>query len=363
MECDALIIGGGPAGAAAAIWLAEAGRHVILLEKTATAQHKVCGEFISIEAQNYLQQVGVNLAQAGALPITDCLLIAARQQAKIRLPFQGMSLSRHKLDELLLQRAGTAGVDVRRGETVTALTRDANGWQALLGRGQTIHAPTAFLATGKHDLRGWQRDSRDRDLIGLKMHFRLQPEAAASLTAATALLLFDGGYVGLEPIEAGLANLCLVVRKPVFAQHGKDWRSLLDALCRQLPPLARWLQAARPCWEKPLAVYGIPYGFVADNLFAHGLYRVGDQAAVIPSLFGDGMAIALYTAYRASQHYLHGTALPDKAVRRQIGLAAVLSQLCSRSWLQPHLVRLCRLCPPLPRLLVRMTRCRLPERT
>lgn len=50
-------------------------------------------------------------------------------------------------------------------------------------------------------------------------------------------------------------------------------------------------------WDKPLAVFGIPYGFVhKDSNTTPGLYRLGDQIAVIPSFSGDGMAIALHTA-------------------------------------------------------------------
>jgi menaquinone-9 beta-reductase len=47
---EAIVVGGGLAGAAFAITLARQGRPVIVLEKTTGAHHKVCGEFLSAEA-------------------------------------------------------------------------------------------------------------------------------------------------------------------------------------------------------------------------------------------------------------------------------------------------------------------------
>ena len=55
---EALIIGGGPAGAALGIMLARAGRAVEIIEQSASMHHKVCGEFLSWEAVTYIAQLG-----------------------------------------------------------------------------------------------------------------------------------------------------------------------------------------------------------------------------------------------------------------------------------------------------------------
>ncbi len=64
IEC--LVIGGGLAGAVAAMRLAQAGREVLLIEKERTAQHKICGEFLSPEAVAYLREAGVEPLRLGA---------------------------------------------------------------------------------------------------------------------------------------------------------------------------------------------------------------------------------------------------------------------------------------------------------
>ena len=64
-----LVVGGGPAGAACAIELARNGRPVTVLEKTRAAHHKVCGEFLSIEAQALLAYLGLDIRALGATDV------------------------------------------------------------------------------------------------------------------------------------------------------------------------------------------------------------------------------------------------------------------------------------------------------
>lgn len=68
-KADVAIIGGGVAGAAAACHLAAAGKSVVLFEKEGVPRHKVCGEFISAEAQAHLDILGIDHADLGAAPI------------------------------------------------------------------------------------------------------------------------------------------------------------------------------------------------------------------------------------------------------------------------------------------------------
>ena len=63
----------------------------------------------------------------------------------------------------------------------------------------------------------------------------------------------------------------------------------------------------RLLWPRPASIARVPYGyFCADHAAADGLYRVGDQAAVIPSFTGEGVAIALRSARLAAAAVLAG---------------------------------------------------------
>jgi flavin-dependent dehydrogenase len=328
---DALVVGGGLAGGALATALAEAGRSVTLFEREAGPHDKVCGEFLSREAVLYLRALGVDPVALGACRIHSVRLASAAGVATVELPFPALSLSRRVLDSALLDRAGEAGAEIRLGARVQTLDPCGGHWQVRLGGGDIVSGKSAFLATGKHDLRGWPRPAGTQsDLIGFKMHLRLSPEQTGLLAGHVELMLFRGGYAGLEPVEAGLANLCLLVKRTRYAALGQDWPSLLAAIGADCPLLGHRLGGAEPCWDRPLAISAIPYGYVRRK--SDRLWRLGDQAAVIPSFAGDGMSIALHSARLAARYYLNGEPVGayQRRMARDVGTAVHYATLLSQ---------------------------------
>jgi menaquinone-9 beta-reductase len=299
-----LVIGGGLAGSMLAMRLAAAGREVVLLEKEREAHDKVCGEFLSREAVHYLRQAGTDPLDLGAHAIQRVRLHSGDRSVNAHLPFTALSLSRRVLDEALLTKAQGAGCDVRRGAFVDKLEAIDTGWRVRIRGGETMHAKTIFLATGKHDVSAWERgDATQGDLVGFKMHWNLPPAQSQILRGVMELFLFRGGYGGLSLIEGGTANLCLVVRRKTLRAHG-GWDGLFESMQNEVPALRERLQGATPRWQKPLAISPIPYGHLGGP--ADGIWRLGDQVAVIPSFTGDGMSIALHSAVLAAEMYLDG---------------------------------------------------------
>ena len=331
-EC--LILGGGLAGGMAGLLLASSGRKTTLIEKETSPHHKVCGEFLSPEAVGYLRQAGIDPLQLGAQQINVLRLSVANRVVETRLPFTALSLSRHILDEALLARAAEEGCTVRRGVSVETLVRDGGTWTAQLATGESVAAPHVFLATGKHDLRGWPRPhGLQSDLVGFKLHWRLAAAQTTALHDAMELYLFPGGYGGLSLVEGEIANLCLVIRKSVFRKLG-GWPALLAALREQNLRIRELLQRAQPLWDRPLAISSIPYGHLGSS--APTLWPLGDQIAVIPSFTGDGMSIALHSAALATAMYCAGSDPADYQrtlvgqLNRGMRLATALSQACVR---------------------------------
>lgn len=361
---DVVIIGGGLAGGAAAALLAKRGIDVLLLEKESQPHHKVCGEFISYEAQHYLKKLDVDLMALGAQSINHLRLAWRDKSVVVPLGFEALSLSRRCLDEAVLLQAQIKGVEVKYGVSVTGLSKDLSNWVITCPDKNPIIAKNVFLATGKHDLRGWsQRAGQQNNYIGFKMYFQLTTEQQAQLAGFVEIILFKGGYAGLELVEGGKTNLCLVVSKERFAVCGKNWESLFNALLQTTPALALRLASAQPCWEKPLAIYGIPYGFVYGSLRndPSALFRLGDQMAVIPSLCGDGMAIALHTGFLATDCYLNTGAFDyhrnaSQQLKSQINHATFISCLISSPLLQPWAVTFSRIFPEVITSAIRHTR-------
>jgi flavin-dependent dehydrogenase len=298
------VIGGGLAGSMLAIRLAAAGREVLLVEREREAHDKVCGEFLSREAIAYLGQAGIDARELGARAIQRVRLVAGSRAVEARLPFTALSLSRKVLDERLLERAQQAGCALRRGVFVERLEASEGGWRLRLRGGESVEAKMAFLATGKHDVIAWERNGgRQTDLVGFKMHWKLEPGQTEMLRGVMELILFRGGYGGLSLIEGETANLCVVVRRKRLRELG-GWTHFLAAMQQECPALRDRLRGAVACWLKPLAVSPIPYGYLRGT--SDGMWRVGDQAAVIPSFTGDGMSIALHSGALAAEMYLKG---------------------------------------------------------
>jgi flavin-dependent dehydrogenase len=306
---DHLVIGGGPAGSMAAILLARAGRSVTLLEKERGPHHKVCGEFLSREVVDYLHHAGISPRELGAATIRRLCLSAGHRWTQTPLPFCALSLSRQVLDAALLERAADHSCTVLRDCCVEHVAREGDQWRVSLENGPIWRAKTVFLATGKHDLRGFKRaGGTQNDLVGFKMHWRLAPDRADELRDSMEVFLFQGGYGGLSCVEGEMSNLCLVVQQRTLRAVG-GWDALFAGLVRENDRLRHYLAGSSAQWPRPLAISPIPYGYMAAAM--RGLWCVGDQAAVIPSFTGDGMSIALHSAALSVRMLLDGKSPED----------------------------------------------------
>ena len=130
-----------------AMRLAEAGCDVTLLEKERSAFHKVCGEFLSTEAVQYLRSAGVNPFDLGAATIRSVRLSSKHRVIEAALPFTALSLSRRALDAAMIARAAESGCKVRLGVAVDSLEMRHNLWSAQLRTGELLSAHTVFLPT------------------------------------------------------------------------------------------------------------------------------------------------------------------------------------------------------------------------
>jgi flavin-dependent dehydrogenase len=221
--------------------------------------------------------------------------------------------------------------------------------------GEEIAAGALLLATGKHELRGVERGVPIAEApLGLRASVRGEPD----LDGLVELHLFDGGYAGLLLQEDGAANLCLSVSRARLKDAG-GIDALVAMLSRELPALgARIGDGPSAPWS---AVAGIPYGW-RGRTTSPGLYRVGDQAAVIASIAGDGIAIALESGIAAGDAILAGTAsgaFQHEFARRSarpVRLAEALRRSAERGVTRALLVALFGLAPGLASRLARLTR-------
>ena len=191
-----------------------------------------------------------------------------------------------------------------------------------------------------------------------------------ALAGTIELFLFPGGYAGLQCVEAGKSVLCIALGRDRLQRLGSTWEAVLADLMASTPLLHDRLAGATPLLARPLAVAGVPYGFLhRDSGATPGLFRVGDQAAVIPSLTGDGIAIALHTGALAAQGWIDGRS--EAAYHRrlvtelggQMRLAVLIHSLAMCGSVQAAGVRATGWLPGLLRLAAAGTRIRHPLAT
>ncbi|MBB5713470.1 FAD-dependent monooxygenase [Sphingomonas aerophila] len=325
-----LIVGAGPAGCAAAITLARGGITPVLVERSREPGDALCGGFLSWRSLEALAGLGTDARDLNAEAIRSVRLFAGHCHAEALLPAPGLAVSRHRLDSLLLERAAAAGAGVEQGVAV----REVQGTKVRLQDGTAIDPPALLLASGKHDVRGLPRPAtaRGRDpTLGLRLRLPPCPTLTRLIGNSVELHLLPGGYAGLALQEDGSANLCLAVHRSATDAAGGPaayLRTLGDA-----GPLGERLAGA-DLDARFDAVANVPYGWRVGT-GADRLFRLGDQAGVIPSLAGEGMGIALASGIDAARTLLtYGPgAAPtwqrrfDRRLRRPIGVADAVRAL------------------------------------
>ena len=356
----ALIVGGGPAGATLALRLAQAGLPHLLLERSRETGDALCGGFLSWRTLGMLERLGIVAEALNPAPIRRVRLFARGCIAESALPHPARAVSRRRLDTLLRAAAEQAGAAVERGVAVRGVEDRA----ARLADGASIAFDALFLATGKHDLRDLARPATARGAdptIGLRV--RLQPAAALHrcIGDAIELHLLDRAYAGLVQQEDGTGNLCLAVHRSRLIEAG-DPQRLLSAIATESPALGERL-THRASGSPVDAIANVPYGWRATSS-DEGLFRLGDQAAVIPSLAGEGMAIAIASGLAAANFYADGgpaaaTAFQTRfaeRVQRPIAVAGAAWRIAERPQMAQAATLLARAILPLLPLLARMTR-------
>ncbi len=349
----ALIVGGGPAGAAAAITLARAGAPHLLVERNRETGDALCGGFLSWRTLETLRGLGIDADTLNSADITRVRLFAGDRMAEARLPRPAKAVSRRRLDSLMLDRAASAGARIERGVAVRAI----DGIAARVD-GDEIAADALFLASGKHDVRGIARPvDEDDPTLGLRVRLTASPTLSRLVNDAVELHLFDRGYAGIALQEDGSANVCLAVRRSRLREAGTPYDLLRDLA---EGPLGERL-AALDTTTQIDAVANVPYGWrLRDGI--DGLFRLGDQAGVIPSLAGEGMGIAIASGISAANAYLAGETAPvwqrrfSQAIARPIRIADIVRHAVERPVLARAAIPIAHLAPRLIQIIARATR-------
>ncbi|WP_019215350.1 NAD(P)/FAD-dependent oxidoreductase [Legionella tunisiensis] len=315
MKLDALIIGGGPAGATTALLLAKAGWSVGLIEKKRFPRRKVCGEFLSATNLPLLQKLGIAefyLSQSGpeirrvGLYTADTVLTSAMPPGDSSITRWGRALGREHLDTALLHEAQAHGAHIWQPAEAKDIQPKANEFVCTFREDnatKAISAPVVVMANGSWEKGIGQPDIKDHqssDLLAFKAHF-LNANLPSDLMP---LLAFPGGYGGLVHSDNRRVTLSCCIRRDTLhnlrLEHpglsaGEAVLQYIKAHCRGVrETLAHAERQGNWLAVGPIRP-GVRYCYKDHRFF------VGNLAGEAHPVVAEGISMALQSAWLLSQ--------------------------------------------------------------
>jgi geranylgeranyl reductase family protein len=311
-RADVAIVGAGPAGAAAAITLARAGRSVVLLDKATFPRDKICGDGITTGALRILEELGV---QPSTVPswteVSDIHVVSpSKHQATFPLP-QGRGqfaavMRRTDLDDAIVDQAREAGVRMIEGVEVTGATDGTDEVVLDLADGSAVIAAQVIAADGM-----W---SPMRKFLGTAVpgylgewHAFRQYFTNTGPKARELWVWFEPdllpGYAWSFPLPDGGANVGFGIQRGAKIAT-KEMKALWPELLAR-PHIAEVLGPDAVAEDRHQA-WPIPARTGELTLTAGRVLWVGDAAAVTDPMTGEGIGQALLTGQFAAQAILGG---------------------------------------------------------
>lgn len=326
-QFDAVVIGAGPAGSAAATLLARTERRVLLIEKDRFPRNKVCGEFLSAGALPLLERLGVarEIEACGPEEIhAGRLELRGGRSVAFRLGKPALGLSRYRLDHLLAAHAQVSGARVSFGTRVLSASSHNGGFRIRCmteAHESEVRAAAVIGAWGR-----W--DALDRNLgrrfLGDRARYfgwSRDYENDPALAGEVRLYAFRGGYCGLSRVEGGTVNLAGVVSASCYKRLGSRWDAVIVHVRRENPALDADLSNLSP---GPIGFLGTgPVFFTRKPCVERGILMAGDAAGFLDPFSGQGQTMALASGMLAAETIERALAgeIPFEALPREYALA------------------------------------------
>jgi len=280
LNTDVFVVGGGPAGLAAAIASRARGFRVLVADALQPPIAKACGEGLLPDAVAALSKLGVVFQEEDGRPLRGIRFEDGGTSVSANFPYQaGRGIRRERLHEKLIEQAADVGVSFLWNTTVTGLDRDG----VLVAGGNKIRVQWVIGADGSHSrVRSWsgmQPRAPEQVRFAFRQHFKLKPwnDFIEIHWART-------GQAYVTPV--GPQEICVVL---ILDSPGKRFEESI----RDFPALHGRLTCAQ--------IVGTERGAVTSMFRLNRVYRgnvalIGDASGSVDAITGEGLSLSFQQA-------------------------------------------------------------------
>ena len=376
LTTDVFILGAGPGGAVASLFLAKEKINCVLADKAIFPRDKICGDALSGKVVEILNRYDKKLVEKLSLnPIQlNCwgVTFVAPNLDELSIPFRnkpkktdeareiapGFISKRIDFDNFLIQEVKThSSIQFLEGVDISGFEKTKDGYICTSKDGEIIiHTKLVIDASGAHSqfarkIGGLEME-KDHHCAGLRVYYKnVTGMKEGNYIELHFVKDFLPGYFWIFPLANGECNVGVGMRSDYVAKKRINLKEEMNHIIKKYPQLSERFKNAEPVDE--IRGYGLPLGSKKRKISGDNYMLIGDAASLIDPFTGEGIGNAILSGYTAAQQVKESLAANDfsasalkkydEAIYRRLGgelqLSYRMQKLVKYPWLFNFVVR------------------------